>query len=783
MKKKSVQRQVWAEGHVHGGVQIGIFMKYKKVYVRLIVSYLLIFIIPLLIDAYSMENIATSTQENICRNVLVNLNHARDTIDDNFQEIDTIVQNLTSNSTIRHIALLMDGKRKYIEISRLLAAKDYMKTMRIQAFVEEYYLFLRDNDMVISSDHIFQDDDSAQYAFNYDGMEWEAWMEKMEESYTNYIFPEARTKQNTTMGNRILYVQSMFTGAGVKGNFVFPIKSETIKNLLSDTYVSGDGWAYMLDKDGNVLLTVPSETEEFELVPEEYLLNGEAIQEVKLNGRQAEIIKTVSGERGITYVAVLPKEYITAQINQAQKRILWLMAAVLVLGAGGILGVSWYRGRKIDNILQMLFQIEGSEAEELKGDEMVYISQSLEQLIENNEDLKKNIKKQEPIIRQLLTERLLRNGNKDKELERYGIHLEGRKSIVIAYQIEEQQSEEMEIGTGEAIVYKQILLKKLGAILKGEQYACDIDIKGGSVICVLKEENSYKREQTAEALEKLCAEFWEKDGIKVKIAVGNICEGVEKISKSYDQLYEMLQYGSAPDKNVFFYEDSLESKDYYYFPGPLEERLVNAVRLGNMESMHEQLKEIYQVNVLERDISPSMMHFLVNDLQCTVFKALHSLHDQVEIAEKEIYARLEQLNWENDILLRFNRINQIFRYMCEKVQAQTNESNGRQRADIEQYIQENYSDSELGLTKIADDFGYASTYFSKLFKELFHENFVSYLEKVRIEKACELLAEGVRMEDIAVQTGYNSVYVLRSAFKRIKGVTPNEYRKNTIGGG
>lgn len=65
---------------------------------------------------------------------------------------------------------------------------------------------------------------------------------------------------------------------------------------------------------------------------------------------------------------------------------------------------------------------------------------------------------------------------------------------MITYQIEEQQSGEMEVGTGEAIVYKQILLNKLGGILKGEQYACDTDIKGGAVICVLKEEKSYVRE-------------------------------------------------------------------------------------------------------------------------------------------------------------------------------------------------------------------------------------------------------------------------------------------------
>lgn len=63
-----------------------------------------------------------------------------------------------------------------------------MKTMRIQTFVDEYYLFFRDNGMVISSDHIFQDNASVQYSFNYAGLEWEEWMEKMAENYTATFF-------------------------------------------------------------------------------------------------------------------------------------------------------------------------------------------------------------------------------------------------------------------------------------------------------------------------------------------------------------------------------------------------------------------------------------------------------------------------------------------------------------------------------------------------------------------------------------------------------------------
>lgn len=86
-------------------------------------------------------------------------------------------------------------------------------------------------------------------------------------------------------------------------------------------------------------------------------------------------------------------------------------------------------------------------------------------------------------------------------------------------------------------------------------------------------------------------------------------------------------------------------------------------------------------------------------------------------------------------------------------------------------------EQEMSLIKISEDFGYASTYFSKRFKLLFGENFASYLEKIRIQKAEELLTENIPMEKIAEMTGYNSVEVMRNAFRRSKGCTPGEWKK------
>ena len=755
-------------------------MKYRKVYIRLIITYLAIFLLPLIINIVMLENLAVSTRENICASVHSNMAHTMDTLDNNFREINTITARISGNSNIRYIATQMDEEGKKIEISKITYAQEYMAAMQIQTFVEEYYVLFRKPDMVISPNRVYLYQDSWNAFFQYGDMSWEEWKALMTGHYTGHLFPEKKTKQNGNVEDRILFVQSLVTDSGVKGNLIFPIRSEGIKNLMRDAYISQDGWAYLLDETNEeIILTVPAADGSFEKVPSSVLENGQEIQEIELNGKTVEVIRVDSDHLGMTYISVLPKEYITLQINRDQQKLILLMTAVLFVGIGSILLVSWKRGRRIDGILQMLFSMGVEDKESLKGDEMEYISNSLKQLIDNNTDLQESIIRQKPVTRSLLLERLLHGGEgvSIQSLEDYGINLKDKRMLVIAFLVGRGDSADVELYAKETVVYKQVLQQSLDSLLAGEKYMCDTDMDSSVVICTMEGGFQPANAGFQKKLEKITETFWEEFGVKVRIAVSTICRELTEISKAYDQVCEMLTFGDSSGKTVVFYEDYQDSKEFYYFPVTLEERLVNAVRTGNAESMHAQLSEVYQVNVLSRNISPSMMHFLVNDLQCAVFKALHSLNDRVEIEEEEIYRQLEQLNRENDILLRFNHINSMFKYICDMVKAVNKESSSRQLEEIEQYICDHYMDSDMGLTKISDDFGYASTYFSKLFKELFGENFATYLEKMRIEKVCELLKKGYTMEKIAEQTGYNSVYVMRTAFKRIKGMTPNEFRK------
>lgn len=767
-------------------------MKNRKVYIRLIITYLVVFLIPMIISIVSLEKIADDTGKSISESVLANLEHAKSTMDNNIRELDSIVYKLSANTTVRSVATQIDTKNKYVKISRLKSAQEIMKAMQVQTFVEEYYLYLHKSNMILSPEHIFLDEDSCKTFFQYNEMPWNEWKNSMRKDYSKVFLPSAMTKQNSKNEERILYIQSLSAGAGNRGTFVFPVKEEYIVSLLKDSYVPSEGWAYIADKEGNILVDIPTDEGEFSQIPQRLLEGNEKIKKGKLDGRSVEIIRSYSEESGLSFIAVLPREYINQQVSIQQKNMLALLVCVVGVGLVFICILTWYRGHKIDKIMQMLFAVQVKNDEDnnlLKGDELSYISESLKKLINSNTDLQDSIKKKEVLTQSLLLQSLL-NGTEEKSekevnrnLEEYGIHLQRKRLLVCAYQLYEKNQETVDIPIVEISIYKQVFQKEWNQIFTGKNYFCDLGITTGAVICTIDEKEELSANRLKESMIRLQNNFKENYSIQVRVAIGTECREISQISRSYDQIYEMLQYGATSNINILLYEEHMNTGEYYYYPMPLEERLVNAVRTGNKENLHEQLREVYQVNVLEKNVNSDMMHFLVNDMQCTVFRALHSLNGQVEIQEQEIHGELQQLSKETDILVRFNKINRIFNMICTKVQESNKEANGKQKEIIQTYINENYDNSELSLTKIADDFGYSSTYFSKLFKELFQENFAAYLEKVRIENVCILLKGEDTMLTIAEKTGYNSVYVMRTAFKRVKGLTPNDYRKMKGGGG
>ena len=92
------------------------------------------------------------------------------------------------------------------------------------------------------------------------------------------------------------------------------------------------------------------------------------------------------------------------------------------------------------------------------------------------------------------------------------------------------------------------------------------------------------------------------------------------------------------------------------------------------------------------------------------------------------------------------------------------------------FIAENYSE-KISLKDVAAKINYNSSYVSTLFVSYTGVNFKAYLDTMRINQAAKLLKNtSERITLIAMKCGYDNIRTFNSAFKRITGVTPREYR-------
>jgi two-component system response regulator YesN len=97
--------------------------------------------------------------------------------------------------------------------------------------------------------------------------------------------------------------------------------------------------------------------------------------------------------------------------------------------------------------------------------------------------------------------------------------------------------------------------------------------------------------------------------------------------------------------------------------------------------------------------------------------------------------------------------------------------------EIAKYI-ENHYHQDLTLQEIANQFYLSREYISRKFKQEFRVNLSDYLGQIRIDKAKMLLLNPhLRITQISDMVGYKDEKYFSKVFKKLAGISPNEFRK------
>lgn len=186
-------------------------------------------------------------------------------------------------------------------------------------------------------------------------------------------------------------------------------------------------------------------------------------------------------------------------------------------------------------------------------------------------------------------------------------------------------------------------------------------------------------------------------------------------------------------------------------------------------------KKLMEAIFKENKELPPLKSVMCFELDDEVFKEIikHIKNIEKEFAIKDEFSKISIKNHVTAIVIA------LFRNRHESVKSSSNfEKNDMRLQATVDYIINNYN-SKITLEQCAEMAYMSISHFSRQFRLVTGLNFKEYLNRIRIEKACEILKkETVRNKTLLAQeVGFSSGSYFTYVFRSYTGLSPTQYQK------
>lgn len=492
----------------------------------------------------------------------------------------------------------------------------------------------------------------------------------------------------------------------------------------------------------------------------------------KLN--ENELVTTVVSSEILNWdiISITPRTEFEAKIKQVKSIFIYILLIALILGIACALYFSYKNYRPIIRFIEIL---DNKKIDNINENIFVNIENSISKTISENINLKDKISKQSELVANSAIERLVKQeiGSDDEinEIIRISnISFEATKFVVYSIKLD--------ISDNNTINYTEIMdkLKRL-ADSKQRGYVCYINDSNISILTEIINKQDYDPVELG--LQSI--QILNMYNINATVGIGGYCHSVKEINRSYKEALLALNILSKDKGEVIYYDEiknSINTETKYYYPINIEQDIINSVKAGNFEKVKNLLEKVYNENFKEIQLSTNISRILIYNIISTVIKILDEI--KIDLSRFEDANILHQLYKATTINDAYSSLISAYTVICDLVNSEKKSSNRYLYEKIENYLKEEFSNSSISIEFIAEKFNLSASYLSRFFKEQSGINFYDYLQKLRIEKAKEMLVhnDNIQIQEVAYKIGYNNTGALIRAFKKYEGITPGEYRNN-----
>jgi two-component system response regulator YesN len=221
-------------------------------------------------------------------------------------------------------------------------------------------------------------------------------------------------------------------------------------------------------------------------------------------------------------------------------------------------------------------------------------------------------------------------------------------------------------------------------------------------------------------------------------------------------------------------------KNFNFNPNLLDTRMANIIKAIEDHDVIKLKLEI--TNIYESDLRGFMQFNYLNYINSSLLDLIIKSCTKYTINYTEVfscsYLPIEILSKKETVeemcswfVHVFNKIIEIKVNSCKKSKYSSKVS------DAIDYINKNLGNYSLCLTDIARHINVHKVYLCRIFKEETNENVTRYILKTRIDKSKEMMqSTNLKLYEISDNLGFTSPQQFSILFKKIEGVTPNQFR-------
>jgi two-component system, response regulator YesN len=280
--------------------------------------------------------------------------------------------------------------------------------------------------------------------------------------------------------------------------------------------------------------------------------------------------------------------------------------------------------------------------------------------------------------------------------------------------------------------------------------------------------------------QELSAVVTEQEGYSFSAAAGGAAALPDVASVSFSSARELLQRAFYSAKNRLISPDSPLENDWVTAAAAGEEgenaesRLLLAVETGSIAIIESLVTAIIGEQVASGSGEQRIKETFVRILS-SVLARLEPSYPEIRTYAAEHSPPIGEL-YHSYYLSDLQEQAVSF---LEEIAGQMNSGGrGNEIKKITELIQRRYNEN-LKLETLSELFNYNSAYLGKMFKSTTGEYFNTYVDKVRIEKAKQFLAQGMKVYEVAEKVGYMNPDYFNAKFRKYVGVSPTSYRKNS----